>query len=402
MINVVHLHIVYDNCKTGIDRYLEMFNNATEERLKSHVVYFVRYAKKIFPQIEIANNGCVKAILPIPESELLYKNFWRKKYFIIVAEILTPYIKEMTNLFFHSHNLFFPELTEELKRKFGGKIITHMHCIPWKYSMDKNKSLFNTLNRLYIDKEYESFKNTEKSEITYQTFDMIICLSEAAKDYLIKIHGTDDRKIKIIYNGIRLKKDIVDCKRKRNPIEILYAGKVSKDKGIYELLDALKIVNSKGYHPKIKIAGVVSSTDQQIIKSCYTKLDINILGEISIDELQGLYSACTMGIIPSLHEQCSYVALEMAVSGTPMIVSDVDALAEIFEHENTALLTPLVFDSDFGLSVDKEKLAENIIRLINDEGLRNKLSNNVRKLCEDKFRLDMMMDKTIEVYKQLM
>jgi glycosyltransferase involved in cell wall biosynthesis len=268
--------------------------------------------------------------------------------------------------------------------------------------MDKNKNLFNTLNRLYVDKEYDAFKNTEKSEITYHAFDIIICLSEAAKDYLVKIHGVDDRKIKIIYNGIHLEKDIFDCKRKKTPIEILYAGKVSKDKGIYELLDALKIVYSKGYHPKITIAGMISSVDRQIIKSGYAKLEINILGEISIDELQELYSACTVGIIPSLHEQCSYVALEMAMSGVPMIVSDVDALAEIFEHENTALLTPLFFDPDFGLSTDKEKLAENIIRLINDEGLRNKLSDNVRKLCEDKFRLDMMMDKTIEVYKQLM
>jgi glycosyltransferase involved in cell wall biosynthesis len=149
------------------------------------------------------------------------------------------------------------------------------------------------------------------------------------------------------------------------------------------------------------MAGIVSTTDRNKIVTNYNHLNIEILGQISFEYLQKLYSTCTMGIVPSLHEQCSYVAIEMAMFGVPMIVSDVDALSEMFEHEKTALFTPLVFDTDFGLNADNDKFVENIIRLIEDKDLRNNLSHNVQQLYREKFTLDRMIAETVEVYKKL-
>jgi glycosyltransferase involved in cell wall biosynthesis len=91
----------------------------------------------------------------------------------------------------------------------------------------------------------------------------------------------------------------------------------------------------------------------------------------------------------------------MAMFGLPLIVSEVDALAEMFEHEETALLTPLIFDPDFGINADKEKFIENIIRLIKDKELRIYLSKNVRISYETRFSLDSMVKNTVDLYKQL-
>jgi glycosyltransferase involved in cell wall biosynthesis len=125
------------------------------------------------------------------------------------------------------------------------------------------------------------------------------------------------------------------------------------------------------------------------------------LGQIPFDKLQSLYNSCSFGVLPSLHEQCSYVALEMAMFGIPMIVSDVDALAEMFKHKETALLTPLIFDHDFGINADKEVFAENIIRMIEDKRLREQLSFKVREHYKEYFTLKRMIDKTVEIYNQL-
>ena len=114
-----------------------------------------------------------------------------------------------------------------------------------------------------------------------------------------------------------------------------------------------------------------------------------------------LYTTNTIGVIPSLHEQCSYVAIEMSMFGMPMIVSDVDALSEMFEDEVNALRIPLVFDEDFGLELDEEKLADAIIRLIDDEALRLKLSTNAIKNYQERFTLEKMIENTINVYEQL-
>lgn len=133
----------------------------------------------------------------------------------------------------------------------------------------------------------------------------------------------------------------------------------------------------------------------------YKELDVDFLGNISYKKLSILYSSCSLGIVPSLHEQCSYVAIEMSMFGMPMIVSDVDALSEMFEDEVNALKIPLVFDEDFGLELDEEKLTDAIIRLIDDKVLRQKLSENAIKNYREKFTLDNMIENTINVYEQL-
>jgi glycosyltransferase involved in cell wall biosynthesis len=106
-------------------------------------------------------------------------------------------------------------------------------------------------------------------------------------------------------------------------------------------------------------------------------------------------------VIPSLHEQCSYVAIEMSMFGVPMIVSDVDALSEMFNDGVNALKVPLIFDADFGLEIDEDKLAASVIRLLEDDMLRKNLSCNVIENYHSNFTLEQMMERTMDLYQQL-
>jgi glycosyltransferase involved in cell wall biosynthesis len=399
--------MVYCNYQTGIDRYIEMFMKGVDMQYngyaKIHTIYFTNDKKVLFPRVNVANNGILTAVIPFPQYEkLIFKDlYWKNKYIRVICEILYVDIKNMSNIVFHYNNLFLSEFAKKMRDKFGGKIVTCLHCIPWKFNYNNNFIFFNSLYQLYIDKKYTEFKEKENSKVDYNDSDVIICLSKAAKEYLINIHNVSSDKIKIVLNGLDIKISETIHERKGYPVEVLYVGKISKDKGTYELLDALKTIKNKRYDFKVKLAGTTSTYDRNKIKTGYDTLDIEILGQVSFDELQKLYSTCTIGVIPSLHEQCSYVAIEMAMFGVPMIVSDIDALGEIFEHEKTALLTPMVFDADFGLNADMDKFTENIIRLMENKELRKKLSNNVQILYKEKFTLDRMVIQTMEVYKQL-
>ena len=137
------------------------------------------------------------------------------------------------------------------------------------------------------------------------------------------------------------------------------------------------------------------------IKSDYADLNIDYKGQIPYEELKALYTTCLFGMIPSLHEQCSYTAIEMAMYGLPMIVSKVDALAEMFEQGETALFVPLVFDPDFGIETDKAIFVNQVIRLIEDKKLRKRLGENVRKCYENCFTLDLMIRNTLNFYNQI-
>ena len=62
---------------------------------------------------------------------------------------------------------------------------------------------------------------------------------------------------------------------------------------------------------------------------------------------------------------------------------------------------PLLFDEDFGLELNEDKLADTIIRLMNEKALRQKLSKNAIKNYQEKFTLANMIENTISVYNQL-
>ncbi len=407
VINVVHLHVLYSKYKTGIDRYLEMYTqglNGTDEyqKIHSHTIFFTDDKEILFPRINVNKHGEITALIPFPQNDvLLFKSsFWKNGYEKVVINLLKPYLKDKLNLIYQCHNLFLTDLAKELRTKLEGKMIIHLHCIPWKFKSSNNSLIFNRLYGLYQNQEYKTFKVEEEGNINYNDADKIICLSQAAKDYLLNIQQVKGHKIEIVPNGLQVQTVMIKQKRRKKNT-ILYVGKVSKDKGIYEFLDSLLEVQRRGYHFQLVIAGTCSPIVWKKIQSKYSSIDIRYLGQVTFDVLRGLYSTCTIGVIPSLHEQCSYVALEMAFFGLPMIVSKVDALAEMFEHEKTALFVPYVFDPDFGLSANKSVFANNIIKLLKNGDLRGKLSENARLLYEQKFDLNIMMKQMYTVYQQL-
>ncbi|MDR3118607.1 MAG: glycosyltransferase family 4 protein [Mediterranea sp.] len=354
--------------------------------------------------MEINDKGELFAVVPLPQNQkLLFTDnaFWKDKYTEIILELLASYFENISSPVFQCHNLFLSNLAMGLKNRFGGKAVLHLHCLPWKYKLNEDKIQFNELYRLYEERDFEAFKEKEKSTLPYSQFDNIICLSEAAKDYLVNIHQVDGGKINIIHNGLEFVPLYPLQREDKEEAEILYVGKISKDKGTFELLDVLKKVNEKGYDFKLIIAGSCSKKLMNQIKNDYAGLNIDYKGQISYEELKALYATCSFGVIPSLHEQCSYVAIEMAMYGLPMIVSKVDALAEMFEQGGTVLFVPLVFDPDFGIEMDKAIFANHVIRLIEDKELRKHLGENVRKCYENCFTLDLMIRNTLNFYNQI-
>jgi glycosyltransferase involved in cell wall biosynthesis len=283
--------------------------------IKIHRVYLTNDFKVLFPRIELNQNGEISAIIPLSQnSKLLFHDaFWKDKYMAVISEIIEPHFANISDPVFQYHNLFLSNLAVELKNRFGGKVIAHLHCLPWKFNSNNNVLLFNRLYQLYEKKEFKTFEKEENSTVAYSMSDRIICLSEVARDYLINIHHIDRYKIEIIQNGLE---PVVPpfLRKEKKVAEILYVGKVSKDKGVFELLDALKCVNERGHKFKFKIAGSYSDELLSKIKANYSKIDIDYLGQISYGKLKNYtqpvqlesFPHCTNNVVMSLLKwQCS-------------------------------------------------------------------------------------------------
>lgn len=163
----------------------------------------------------------------------------------------------------------------------------------------------------------------------------------------------------------------------------------------------MKIVVSQGYNVKLIVAGRASEGLIEKLEKRYHDLPVVFVGQLPFNDLQHYYEICDIGVIGSLQEQSSYVAIEMCQHGMPIITTAVDGLDEMFTDEVNALKVQTNFSAPFGLSVDVEQMASQIIRLIINPHLRNMLGKNSKALYEKCFSLENMMCKTINAYDKI-
>ena len=182
----------------------------------------------------------------------------------------------------------------------------------------------------------------------------------------------------------------------------LYVGTISPSKGLLYILEAMRKLKDQGYTVSLIAAGKGQKVYVEQIKLSYPDLRIRFTGSISFDELKDYYITCDAGIIASLQEQCCYVAIEMSMFGMPLITTAVDGLDEMFIDEENALKVSTRFSNVYGLSADTDDMANKMKRLIDDKELRYRLGNNIRKLYEKNFGVDEMIEKTIEIYNELL
>ena len=100
----------------------------------------------------------------------------------------------------------------------------------------------------------------------------------------------------------------------------LYAGRLVEDKGLTELITALR---SLGEHPPLLVAGEGPLANELAHES-----GVRLLGFRSTDELITLMARAELTIIPSRNEPWGVVVNEALASGSPVVVSDKVGAAE--------------------------------------------------------------------------
>jgi len=92
--------------------------------------------------------------------------------------------------------------------------------------------------------------------------------------------------------------------------------------------------------------------------------DIYVLGNVPEEKIKDLYYAGDVFLFPSVKEGWGLVVLEAMASGLPVIASEIEPLTEFLKDGNNSLLAS---------PMDYELFSENIIKVIEDDKLNNKL-----------------------------
>jgi len=165
--------------------------------------------------------------------------------------------------------------------------------------------------------------------------------------------------------------EMFEIKNKISSIPTLfYAGQISKEKGIYDLIDAIELM-VKVAAVTLEVAGNDKENQLQSYIS-YKKLDshISLLGMLPQPDVVNKMASADIVIVPSRHEYPEGLPMtiyEGLASRTPLIVSD----HNMFINKVVDSVSGLIFDAG-----QPDSLAQKCLRLINDADLYQKISTN--------------------------
>lgn len=229
--------------------------------------------------------------------------------------------------------------------------------------------------------------------------DRVIAVSQGSKEDILKYYNIPEEKAEVIYNGIDLnqyQKTDRNIARKKYGIEgkyILFVGRISRQKGITYLIDAVK------YLPKdIKVVLCASSPDtQEVLEEVEQKVKLydNIIWinkMVEKEEIIELYSNAEVFVCPSIYEPFGIINLEAMACKTPVVASATGGIKEVVVHEETGFLVE---------PGNSEELAKYINILLNNKDLAVKFGENGRKRVEEMFSWESIAKKTYEMYKDV-
>ncbi|NLB86401.1 MAG: glycosyltransferase family 4 protein [Bacteroidales bacterium] len=172
--------------------------------------------------------------------------------------------------------------------------------------------------------------NNKYSHYIYKRAYTVFTVSDFFSDFVNNISK------KVIANTIRPmtpfnEKDILIDRdyQFKNKYRILYLGRVAFDKGIEELLQAIKTLKDKNYQFTLTIVG--NGEFYQEAKKISDKLDINDIvffngSEFKPEKIRNYYIESDIYILPTYHEGFPRTLYEAMIFGTPIITTFVGGI----------------------------------------------------------------------------
>jgi glycosyltransferase involved in cell wall biosynthesis len=256
------------------------------------------------------------------------------------------------------------------------------------------------------DTLYQQFGNYYRRTmipLTTRKSDAVITVSNYEKERILKKIRMDEKKIRVIYNGIdetrfRVITDPAfgNAVRARYNLPkrfMLFLGNTSARKNALRVIEAYTIYASRSKRPlPIVTPGLPKKyiTDHLTNLGQSEKENLFVTpGYIADSDLNILYNICTMFLYPSLSEGFGMPLVEAMACGTPVITSNISCLPEIA--------------GDAGILVDPTSaraISEAMTQLLAADGFRHeKIDQGIRNA--QRFSWNKTAEQVFEVYEEV-
>jgi glycosyltransferase involved in cell wall biosynthesis len=174
---------------------------------------------------------------------------------------------------------------------------------------------------------------------------------------------------------------------------LLFLGRFMARKGIFDLLDALTIVRAR--FPSIRlrcggdgdVAAIMAHARKLGLEDC-----VEVLGWVSGSAKQQVLEEATIYVLPSYAEGLPMGVLEAMVAGAAVVATLVGGIPDVVDNEVDGFLVA---------PGDIDALADRIMRLLGDAGLREAFAARARKKVLEHFSPERVLTQLESLYGKL-
>jgi len=250
-------------------------------------------------------------------------------------------IRHILNRFCHKYigNQYIYEVKKSIEKNKKKYDIIIIENEP-QYGLIINKVKKNAKMILHLHNDYLN-KDVVNAKKIYDVYDKIWTISSFIRERVNKI-GKDFKKVKTFYNGVDIErfnfnaKEMLKTREKydlpKEDFIFMYVGRLAKEKGIGELVEAFKELHNE--NAKLLIIGGKQNGQERFYKNLKKEISKNqniiYVGYVNYNESNKIYGIADVGIVPSIcNEAFGLTLVEFMSLGKPVIISDRGALPEI-------------------------------------------------------------------------
>ncbi len=202
------------------------------------------------------------------------------------------------------------------------------------------------------------------------------------------------------YPILSLLKETADAKNSRPTI--VSAGKIAEARGVFELIEAVRLLKPKYENISLKLVGqaypptLVGEIDN-LRERLGLQDNVSLVGGVKHEEIYNIVPRCHIGVA-ILHPKPNYIEslptklFEYMATGLPVIASNFPLWKEIVEGNNYGLtVNPL----------DPEDIARAIEYLIEHPEEARKMGQNGKRAVMEKYNWETESQKLLDLYEKL-
>ena len=185
-----------------------------------------------------------------------------------------------------------------------------------------------------------------------------------------------------------LRREIINDK---DTIVLTFIGRITSDKGVFELLKAFQLLRENDYSVELVLVGPLDAgKDKKSIKLCsLVQQSQNVHWINYTDKPENYLSFTNILCLPSYREGFGTVVIEAASMGIPTVGTNITGLSDAIVDNVTGLLIPVA---------DTDALFVALKKLLDSKDLSERMGLNAMKRCKDKFDSEKINHEVFKEY----